>query len=113
MPGPALPVPRKNTSSTIALEFQPDLDADEHHILEDERYADDGLFQERFLLQRLTFAHCEFPRPTIQGHKKRVDWCAFRGSCGLRMCRSARHGSCSLLITDCCCDHPLRARRGD
>ena len=38
----------------------PEEDGDEYHILEDERCADEGLFQERFLLEELIFARCEY-----------------------------------------------------
>ena len=76
----------EDTSSTnsVAPELQPEVDGDEHSILEDERCADVGPLQEGFLLQELIFAHCKFlPRPTSQGHlMSRADWCALREAAG-------------------------------
>ena len=65
---------RPNTSNSERRE-------DEHDLWEDERRADDGPFQERFLLHEVIFAHCKFlPRPTIQVNlMSRADWCALRG----------------------------------
>ena len=56
----------------------PEEDGDEYGILEDERGADDGLFQERLLLQERIFAHCEYLRrcalqgPTSLGQSRLV-----------------------------------------
>ena len=43
--------------------------------------ADNGPFQERFLLEEFIFAHSEYlPRSSIQGHLlNKTDWCALRG----------------------------------
>ena len=58
----------------------PEEDGDEYGTLEDERGADDGLFQERLLLQERIFAHCEYlPRRVLQGPLlDKADWCALR-----------------------------------
>ena len=40
-------------------------------------------------------------------------WVCIEEGCGLRMCQSAHHGNCSLLINESGCDHPLRAGRCD
>ena len=62
---------------------QPEVDEDEHGILKDERCADDGPFQERFLPQELFFAHSEyFLRHALQGHLlNKADWCALIAQC--------------------------------
>ena len=71
-PGPAAPVPKNTTlTDSIAPDFLlgaqepiittscPEGDEDDHGILVDECCADDGPFQERFLLQEFIFAHCQ------------------------------------------------------
>ena len=71
--------------------------------------------QKGSLLHDLIFAHCKFlTRPTIQGNlTSRTDWWCIEEICGLRMCHSAHHGNCSLVINESGGDHPLRAGRRD
>ena len=87
----------------------------EHGILEDERCADDGLFQERFSparshLRPLQASSTSYKSKTFEERGGSV--CIERG-CGPRMCHCAHHGNCSLLINARRCDHPPRARRSD
>ena len=104
-----------SSTSSIAPEFQPEVDGGEHGTLEDERCGDDGLFQERFSpapshLRPLQVSSTSYNWKKFEERGGSV--CVERG-CGPRMCLCAHHGNCSLLIDARSCDHPPRARRSD
>ena len=85
MPGPTAP-------TTSCLEDGEDVDG----VLEDERCADEGPFQGRFLVQELILVHCEFlSRPTVRGNRMENGGlvCGERGRV-LRVCPLAQ--MCSL-----------------
>ena len=68
MPGPALPVPRTSLRQTVSRQNSSPEWMDEDDLLEDERCADDGPFQERFFSCRSPSPPTATHVPTIQGN---------------------------------------------
>ena len=67
MPGPALPVPTTRHRQTVSRQSSSPKWMETNRIFW-KRSADDGPFQERFLLHEFIVAHCKFlPSPTIPG----------------------------------------------